>query len=160
MNTNLLVETQDRIATVTVNRPKVLNALDEATLKELDQAFISFETDPEVKVVILTGAGEKAFVAGGDIAAMQPLGPVAARRFAVMAQAVLGRIERSPKPVIAAINGYALGGGCSWPWLCTWCTIRRIAPCQRRSTRSSWLAGTQRLSASSARRLGWSSPGR
>jgi enoyl-CoA hydratase len=115
---NLLVAIDDRIATVTVNRPKVLNALDEATLKELDQAFISFETDPEVKVVILTGAGEKAFVAGGDIAAMQPLGPVAARRFAVMAQAVLGRIERSPKPVIAAINGYALGGGCELAMCC------------------------------------------
>ena len=115
---NLLIETRDRIATVTVNRPKVLNALDEATLKELDQAFSALEADPQVKVVILTGAGEKAFVAGGDIAAMQPLGPVAARAFAVMAQAVLGRIEHSPKPVIAAINGFALGGGCELAMAC------------------------------------------
>jgi enoyl-CoA hydratase len=115
---NLLIETRDRIATVTVNRPKVLNALDEATLKELDQAFSALEADPQVKVVILTGAGEKAFVAGGDIAAMQPLGPVAARTFAVMAQTVLGRIEHFPKPVIAAINGYALGGGCELAMAC------------------------------------------
>lgn len=116
--TNLLVEIDAKVATVTVNRPRVLNALDEATLKELEQAFVSFEADPEVKVVILTGAGEKAFVAGGDIAAMQPLGPVAARRFALMAQAVLGRIERFPKPVIAAVNGYALGGGCELAMAC------------------------------------------
>jgi enoyl-CoA hydratase len=116
--TNLLVEIKDRIATVTVNRPKVLNALNEATLKELDQAFISFENDSEVKVVILTGAGEKAFVAGGDIAVMQPLGPVAARDFARMAQKILDRIENSPKPVIAAINGYALGGGCELAMAC------------------------------------------
>jgi enoyl-CoA hydratase len=115
---NLLVETHDRIATVTVNRPKVLNALDEATLKELDRAFASFATDPEVKVVILTGAGEKAFVAGGDIAVMQPLGPVAARDFARMAQKILDRIENSPKPVIAAVNGYALGGGCELAMAC------------------------------------------
>jgi len=116
--TNLLVEVANKVATVTINRPKVLNALDEATLKELDQAFIAFEADPEVKVIILTGAGEKAFVAGGDIAAMQPLGPMAARRFAVMAQDILGRIERFPKPVIAAINGYALGGGCELAMAC------------------------------------------
>ena len=116
--TNLLVEISDRIATVTVNRPKVLNALNEATLKELDQAFADFATDPEVKVVILTGAGEKAFVAGGDISVMQPLGPVASRDFARMAQKILGRIEQCPKPVIAAINGFALGGGCGLAMAC------------------------------------------
>jgi enoyl-CoA hydratase len=115
---NLLAEIDAKVATVTINRPKVLNALDETTLKELDLAFSAFAADPEVKVVILTGAGEKAFVAGGDIAAMQPLGPVAARAFAIMAQEVLSRIERFSKPVIAAINGYALGGGCELAMAC------------------------------------------
>jgi len=115
---NLLVEIAERVATVTINRPKALNALDEATLKELEQAFDALEADPAVKVVIVTGAGEKAFVAGGDIAVMQPLGPVAARDFARMAQKILDRIEHCRKPVIAAINGYALGGGCELAMAC------------------------------------------
>jgi len=115
---NLLLNVDDRIATVTINRPKVLNALDEATLHELERAFISLEGDPSVKVIVLTGSGEKAFVAGGDIAGMQPLGPTAARNSARMAQGVLDRIERCPKPVIAAINGYALGGGCELAMAC------------------------------------------
>jgi len=146
---NLLVEIDAKVATVTVNRPKVLNALNEATLKELDQAFVSFETDPEVKAVILTGAGEKAFVAGGDIAVMQPLGPVAARDFARMAQKILDRIESCPKPVIAAINGYALGGGCE---LAMACDLRIAAESARLGQPEinlgiipGW-AGTQRLS--------------
>jgi len=115
---NLLVDIEERVATVTVNRPKVLNALDEATLKELERAFAALEADPQVKVIIVTGAGEKAFVAGGDIAVMQPLGPVAARNFARMAQKILDRIESCRKPVIAAVNGYALGGGCELALAC------------------------------------------
>jgi len=115
---NLLVEIGARIATVTINRPKALNALDETTLKELEQAFAALEADPGVKVVIVTGAGEKALVAGADIAVMQPLGAVAARDFARMAQKILDRIENFPKPVIAAVNGYALGGGCELAMAC------------------------------------------
>lgn len=147
--TSLIVDISDRIATVTVNRPKVLNALNEATLKELDQAFAAFATDPKVKVVILTGAGEKAFVAGGDISVMQPLGPVASRGFARMAQKILDRIENCPKPVIAAINGFALGGGCE---LAMACDIRIAAESARLGQPEinlgiipGW-AGTQRLS--------------
>jgi enoyl-CoA hydratase len=115
---NLLVEISENIATVTVNRPKALNALNEETLKELLCCFQGLETDAEVKVVILTGAGEKAFVAGADIAFMKEMGAVAARDFALLGQKVMNGIEQLTKPVIAAVNGFALGGGCELALAC------------------------------------------
>ena len=108
---NLLLEKEDGIAILSINRPKVLNALNEETLKELKDAFCQIENDAEVKVIILTGAGEKAFVAGADIAFMQKLTPIQAKEFARLGQNVFSKIENLKKPVIAAINGFALGGG-------------------------------------------------
>ena len=108
---NLLVEIADEIALLTVNRPQALNALNLETLKELRHFFTAVQEDAGVKVVIVTGAGEKAFVAGGDLAGMAPMGPLAARESALLAQEVLNRIEQGRKPVIAAVNGYALGAG-------------------------------------------------
>jgi enoyl-CoA hydratase len=108
---NLTVEIRDRVARVTINRPKVLNALNERTIREIHAAFSGLCDDREVGVVILTGAGEKAFVAGADInelAAMTPLGGEASSR---LGQEALVEIESLGKPVIAAINGFALGGG-------------------------------------------------
>ena len=108
---NLTVEIRDRVARVTINRPKVLNALNERTIREIHAAFSALCDDREVGVVILTGSGEKAFVAGADInelAAMTPLGGEASSR---LGQEALVEIESLGKPVIAAINGFALGGG-------------------------------------------------
>jgi enoyl-CoA hydratase len=115
---NLLMEKSDGIATVTVNRPKALNALNEETLRELLCCFQGLERDAEIKVVILTGAGEKAFVAGADIAFMKDLEAVAARDFALLGQKVMNTIEQLTKPVIAAVNGFALGGGCELALAC------------------------------------------
>ncbi len=108
---NLTVEIRDRIARVTINRPKVLNALNEKTVREIHDAFASLGDARDVGAVILTGAGEKAFVAGADInelAQMTPLGGEASSR---LGQGAFCEIESLGKPVIAAINGFALGGG-------------------------------------------------
>ncbi|WP_321370483.1 enoyl-CoA hydratase-related protein [uncultured Desulfuromusa sp.] len=118
---NLLIEIEDKIAIVTLNRPKAMNALNEITLLELQDAFISFATNNEVEVIIVTGNGEKAFVAGADIAAMQSLTALKARQFAKLGHQVMRHIEACPKPVIAAVNGFALGGGCE---LALGCDIR------------------------------------
>ncbi|MDY0268438.1 enoyl-CoA hydratase-related protein [Trichloromonas sp.] len=115
---NLRVEVADGIALLTIDRPKALNALNLETLHELRHFFTAVQEEATVKVVILTGAGEKAFVAGGDLAGMAPLGPLAARESAHLAQEVLNRIEQGRKPVIAAVNGYALGGGCELAMAC------------------------------------------
>lgn len=126
---NLLAERDDKIAIVTINRPKVLNALNGATVCELDDIFVELAADPEVGAVLLTGAGEKAFVAGADISEFNEL--VSAREaaeYALRGQAVLSRIESLPKPVIAAINGFALGGGCE---LAMACDIRLAADTAR-----------------------------
>jgi enoyl-CoA hydratase len=114
----LLLIVEEGVATVTVNRPRALNALNSETLQELEGTFNNLGADPEIRVIILTGAGEKAFVAGADIAAMQPLGPSEAREIALLGQRVCDIIERCPKPVIAAVNGYALGGGCELAMAC------------------------------------------
>ncbi|MCD6582992.1 MAG: enoyl-CoA hydratase/isomerase family protein [Desulfuromusa sp.] len=121
---NLLVEIKNGIAVVTLNRPKAMNALNEQTLFELQDAFISFTEDDAIQVIILTGSGEKAFVAGADIAAMQPLSALEARQFAKLGHQVMRHIEACPKPVIAAVNGFALGGGCE---LALGCDIRIVA---------------------------------
>lgn len=114
----LIVEKQDRIAWVTLNRPEKLNALNSELLKELDGTFAELEQDPEVGVVILTGAGEKAFVAGADIAELRELDAAGARIQALRGQAVFQRIEDMPKPVLAVVNGFALGGGCELALAC------------------------------------------
>lgn len=116
---NLLYEKRDQIAFITINRPKVLNALNRRTLEELDACVADFIADEALRVAILTGAGEKAFVAGADINELAVLSPVAGRDYGLYGQSVLERIERAPKPVIAAINGYALGGGCELAMACT-----------------------------------------
>lgn len=116
---NLLYEKRDSIAVITINRPKVLNALNRRTLEELDTCVAEFIADEALRVALLTGAGEKAFVAGADINELAVLSPVAGRDYGLYGQSVLERIERSPKPVIAAINGYALGGGCELAMACT-----------------------------------------
>ena len=116
--TNLLIDIDEGLATVTVNRPKALNALNRETLQELQQAFDVLEQDAAVKVIILTGAGEKAFVAGADIAQMQEMNALEGRAFALLGQRVMTTIETSSKPVIAAVNGFALGGGCELAMAC------------------------------------------
>jgi enoyl-CoA hydratase len=114
----VVVERDDGVATVRINRPKALNALNQHVMTELDRAFRALEKDPGVFGIILTGAGEKAFVAGADIAEMVTFGPVEASRMARGGQAILDRIENSSKVVVAAVNGYALGGGCELAMAC------------------------------------------
>jgi enoyl-CoA hydratase len=108
----VLTEVSERILTVTVNRPDKLNALNAEVLDALHAAFASAKADPEVGAVILTGAGEKAFVAGADIAGFKAFTPAGARDFARKGQATFDLIENLGKPVVAAVNGFALGGGC------------------------------------------------
>ena len=113
----LLVDVSDRIATITINRPDKLNALNDETIEELDRAIDAAGVSGDVGGVILTGAG-RAFVAGADISRMATQTPVDARERARRGQAVLRRIETLPKPVIAAVNGFALGGGCELAMAC------------------------------------------
>ena len=108
---NLLTEVSEAIALVRVNRPEKLNAYDRQTLLELEHCIAALETDAAVRAVILTGAGEKAFVAGADIACRAKLGAAGGREWARLGQRVFDGVERLSKPVIAAVNGYALGGG-------------------------------------------------
>ncbi|MEN6462902.1 MAG: enoyl-CoA hydratase-related protein [Syntrophomonas sp.] len=115
---NILLNKEDGIGFITINRPKQLNALDRPTVEELSQAIDLVTADDEIKVIILTGAGDKAFVAGGDITFLKSLTPIKAREFAAFGHAVLRKIESIPKPVIAAINGFCLGGGCELAMAC------------------------------------------
>src|SRR5271168_1220595 len=116
---NILLEKKNAIAYVTVNRPKVLNALNTATIEELGIAFQEIKNDVSIRVVILTGAGEKAFVAGADIGELAKQDAVSGKEYAHRGQAVLDLIENLGKPVIACINGFALGGGCELALACT-----------------------------------------
>lgn len=115
---NLLVEIDSNIAFVTLNRPEKLNALNNETLNELYDAFLSIEHNAEVRAVIITGSGEKAFVAGADISELNQLTPLAAKDFAEKGQKIFSFIEHLSKPVIAAVNGFALGGGCELSLAC------------------------------------------
>ncbi|BCR04925.1 crotonase [Desulfuromonas versatilis] len=115
---NLLLEIAEGVAVLTINRPKALNALNEETLLELECAVAGLGENRDVSCVIITGAGEKAFVAGADISAMQPLDAADGRRFAKLGHRVMATIEKLPKPVIAAVNGFALGGGCELALAC------------------------------------------
>src|SRR5690606_12389284 len=108
----------DGVATVTINRPDQLNALSRRTVAELGQAFRQARADDAVRGVVLTGAGEKAFAAGADIAEFSEMDPIEGHRFALAGQAVFNQIEAMPKPVVAAVNGFALGGGCELAMAC------------------------------------------
>ena len=116
---NLLYEKKAKVAYVTLNRPKVLNALNQAVFAELKSAFQNAGDDAEVRGVILTGAGDKAFAAGADIAEMSSYTASQAEEATRHAQAVTERLENLGKPVIAAVNGFALGGGCELAMACT-----------------------------------------
>jgi enoyl-CoA hydratase len=116
---NLLLEKKSSIAYVTVNRPKVLNALNMATMEELRAAFTDIKNDAAIRVAILTGAGEKAFIAGADIGELAVQDAVAGKEYTHRGQSVLDLIENLGKPVIACINGFALGGGCEIAMACT-----------------------------------------
>ena len=108
---NLKIEKEDKITVVKINRPKVLNALNSNVLKELADVFQELENDEETRVIILTGEGQKAFVAGADISEMKDKNSVEAKKFAETGHKAFNMIEKCSKPVIAAVNGFALGGG-------------------------------------------------
>jgi enoyl-CoA hydratase len=116
---HILVERDGAVATITINRPKVLNALSMATLDELRRAILALKYDDGVRAIILTGAGDKSFIAGADINELSEQTPVGGREHALRGQHVLDLVEHMGKPVIAAINGYALGGGCELAMACT-----------------------------------------
>jgi enoyl-CoA hydratase len=116
---NLLIERDGATAIVTINRPKVLNALNTQTLDELRRAILELKHDESVRVLILTGAGDKSFVAGADINELAVQTPTGGREHALAGQHVLDLLENMGKPVVAAINGYALGGGCELAMACT-----------------------------------------
>ena len=116
---NLLLETDGGVATITINRPKVLNALNGRTLDELRRTILALRHNDGVRCVILTGSGEKAFIAGADINELAVQTPVSGRQHALSGQHIFDLIENMGKPVIAAINGFALGGGCELAMACT-----------------------------------------
>jgi enoyl-CoA hydratase len=145
---NLLLSREGAVALVTINRPQVLNALNSQTLDDLRRAMLDLKDDRDVRVVIITGAGDKAFAAGADIKELATQRPVQLKAHASRGQQVFDTIERLGKPVIAAINGFALGGGCE---LAMACTIRIAADTARLGQPEINLgllpgfAGTQRL---------------
>lgn len=115
---NIILKKENGIAEITINRPKSLNALNSETLNELGVAIKDISENDDVKVVIITGVGEKAFVAGADITEMENLNAKQGRELARLAQKVFSDIEHMPQIVIAAVNGYALGGGCELSMAC------------------------------------------
>jgi enoyl-CoA hydratase len=144
----LTIQRDGAVAIVTINRPKVLNALNAQTLDELDRAAAELQQDDWVRAIVLTGAGEKSFVAGADVNELAVQSPAGGREHALRGQRVFARIEGLGKPVVAAINGFALGGGCE---LAMACTIRIAADTARLGQPEINLgiipgyAGTQRL---------------
>ncbi len=115
---NLLYDVKDGIATITINRPKALNALNSETISELSNLFDNIASEDNVLGVILIGSGDRAFVAGADIKELSTKNPVSGREFVQSGQAAFNKIENLPKPVIAAVNGFALGGGCELAMAC------------------------------------------
>jgi enoyl-CoA hydratase len=116
---NLLFEVSEQIARITFNRPNVLNALNRKTMDELGDCLKKVRADDAIRVLILTGAGEKAFIAGADINELSQQTPVNGREFTLYGQEIIHRLETLGKPAIAAINGFALGGGCELALACT-----------------------------------------
>ncbi len=115
---NLRLERRDQVTILFVDRPQVLNAINRETLAEIGDATRAFVADPTQGALIVMGSGEKAFISGADINELAPLGPAAAEDISRFGQAVVDQLERSPKPVIAAVNGYAFGGGCELALAC------------------------------------------
>ena len=115
---NILFEAADGVGVLTFNRPKALNALTTNTLEEVKEVVESIALAREIRVLVLTGAGDKAFVAGADITGFQTLNPLQARHFAELGQGVFFKLEHLPQPVIACVNGFALGGGCEIAMAC------------------------------------------
>lgn len=115
---NIILEKEGNLAIVTINRPKALNALNSETLKDLDLVLENLESDKNIYCVVLTGAGEKAFVAGADISEMKDLSEEEGKEFGLLGNKVFRRLEKLDKPVIAAISGFALGGGCELAMAC------------------------------------------
>lgn len=115
---NVVLEKRNRVAIIKINRPDKLNALDALTLEELKRIFISIKNDDSISVVIVTGSGEKAFVAGADISELNQLDMISAKAFSEKGQEIFYSIENLNKPVIAAVNGFALGGGCELALSC------------------------------------------
>ena len=115
---NLLLEVENGIALLTIDRPKALNALNSETLAELNACLAELENNDDVKVVILTGSGEKSFVAGADISEMVNATPAEGRKMGLLAREAFGRLENMPQVTIAAVNGFALGGGCEISMSC------------------------------------------
>ena len=146
---NLLMEVENEIAVVTINRPKSLNALNSETLAELDQCFSEISRRKDIRVVILTGSGEKSFVAGADISEMVNATPAEGRQMGLLAKEAFLKLETMPQVTIAAVNGYALGGGCE---ISMACDIRVAAENARFAQPETGLGilpgfgGTQRLS--------------
>jgi enoyl-CoA hydratase len=116
---NIRYELRPPVAVVTLDRPKVLNALNYLSMTELEQVFLDIQQNTSVRAVLITGAGEKAFVAGADITELAPLSAQEAERIAARGQRIFNLIENCGKPVIACINGFALGGGCELALACT-----------------------------------------
>ncbi|MCP5062918.1 MAG: enoyl-CoA hydratase [Ignavibacteriae bacterium] len=115
---NLIFETNEKITTVTINRPEKLNALNDETFNELFELFSYLKSSSDTNVIIVTGAGEKAFVAGADIGELNVCNSLTGRKFSKKGQIVFNLIENLGKPVIAAVNGFALGGGCELALAC------------------------------------------
>ena len=115
---NILFAVEDGIATITINRPKALNALNKATVEDIEKSVDYIAGAKDIQVVIITGAGEKSFVAGADIKEMADYGPAASGDWAAYGAGVITKIEKLPQPVIAAVNGFALGGGCEISMAC------------------------------------------
>lgn len=115
---NILFEIKDSIATITINRPEKYNALNNQTIEELDDAITKVANNDDIYVLIITGAGDKAFVAGADISELNKLTLLKGKEFSEKGQAVFDKIEKLGKPVIAAVNGFALGGGCELALAC------------------------------------------
>jgi enoyl-CoA hydratase len=115
---NLRLERRDAVTILYIDRPQVLNAINRETLGEIAEATRAFVADPTQGALIVTGSGEKAFISGADINELSTLGPAAAEDISRFGQAVVDQLERSPKPVIAAVNGYAFGGGCELALAC------------------------------------------
>lgn len=148
-------ERRGAVEILTVDRPKKLNAIDGSVLDALDAAITTLAADRELRVVILTGAGEKAFVAGADIAAMSEMSAVEAELFAARGQRVLDRLSGLQVPVIAAVNGFALGGGCELAMACDLIVASSRARFGQPEVKLGLIpgfGGTQRL----VRRVGWS----
>ena len=115
---NVLLEKEGKIAILYINRPKALNALNKDTLLEIKSVVTDINEDPDIDVLIVTGAGDKSFVAGADIAFMQNMSAVEGRQFGLLGNEIFRLIEKMEKPVIAAVNGFALGGGCELAMCC------------------------------------------